>query len=489
MIQYAKLLILAALAFPLAAAPVSSSDAELAAYSRLARDGMSGIFSISGYSTLAATDGTLLAHVFDLTPDGYIVVTTDDALPPVLAYSYTCGSGGSEGQAFGMPALIRIDLEQRLALAGLTPSWVIDRNKADWASILQGEQGAYTPPALEQWPSPGSTPTGGWLMENWTQSSPYNAYCPMDLGAGSRSLAGCPAVAMGMIVDHLGTTNSTRFSDSDDYHHSYLESYWIDNDHEAHDFPSWPELNGLLDIVDSHYDQSTPLTNSDKAALVFACGSACTQVYSSSGSGTFGVDQAYDAYLRFGFEDCELLFADSDSLYERLSRNMMDTLPAHLAIIDDEVSPQYGHNIVVDGYNTDEFYHLNFGWGGSQNGWYQFPLSGMPYGMNIIEGLILDIYLDTTGIDPVGTTSGIVLSCPINPCPSAPSISIELAEAGNTSVGVFGIDGRLRGTLLDGFTGAGRHELAWPDGLPSGIYIVRAETAAGTGTLRLVVLE
>ena len=487
MIHCVKFLMLAGAALTVAAAPVAPADAGLAANHRLERDGMAGSFSIEGASGISSVDGTVLAYVFELAPAGYVVVPADDALPPVMAYSYTSGFWNGEGQTFGMSDLLRIDLEKRMSCIDLISGEAALANTREWEAALSGSFDPGPAAMLEQWPPSGSTPTGGWLWENWTQGSPYNAYCPMDLNAGSRSVAGCPAVAMGMIVDNLETTNSTRFSDSDDYHHVYLENYWIDDDHVAHDFPSWPELNGMLDILDTHYGQSTPLTNSDKAALVFACGSACKQVYSASGSGTFGVGQAHDAYIRFGFEDCELLDAESDSLFEKLSQNMMDALPAHLAIVD--AAWQYGHNIVVDGYNTDDYYHFNFGWGGSTNGWYQFPLSGMPYQMNIIEGLVLNIRLDSTGIDPEDPAGFVSLRCQSNPCPSDPSISIDLALPGHAAVRVFGVDGRLEGTLLDGSLAAGSHTLTWPGGLPTGVYIVRADAGSAYDTLRLVVLE
>jgi len=81
--------------------------------------------------------------------------------------------------------------------------------------------------------------------------------------------------------------------------------------------------------------------------LVFACGVAATQVYTSSGSGTFGVSQAYDAYQRFSCNTgCMLDTSDAD-LFPRLMQNMKDTLPAHLAIVDSAWSS--GHNVVVDG--------------------------------------------------------------------------------------------------------------------------------------------
>jgi hypothetical protein len=67
---------------------------------------------------------------------------------------------------------------------------------------------------------------------------------------------------------------------------------------------------------------------------------------------------------------------------------MMQALPAHLAVVDS--SETSGHNLVVDGYNTDDYYHLNFGWGGGSNGWYLLP-DEIPYGLTVIEGVIVDI--------------------------------------------------------------------------------------------------
>jgi hypothetical protein len=71
---------------------------------------------------------------------------------------------------------------------------------------------------------------------------------------------------------------------------------------------------------------------------------------------------------------------------------MKDALPAHLAV----VNPQWttGHNLVVDGYNTNDYYHLNFGWGGSYNGWYLIP-DELPYQLTVIEGVIIDILKNT----------------------------------------------------------------------------------------------
>lgn len=61
----------------------------------------------------------------------------------------------------------------------------------------------------------------GWaqlpLLTHWTQDYPYNQLCPRDPVNGySYSYAGCPAIAMGQIINYLRTTEGTRFDDGDD---------------------------------------------------------------------------------------------------------------------------------------------------------------------------------------------------------------------------------------------------------------------------------
>ena len=237
----------------------------------------------------------------------------------------------------------------------------------------------------------------GFLTSHWTQNYPYNQLCPRDpLNGYSYSYAGCPAIAMGQIINYLRTTQDTRFSDSDDYAHNYAgRKYIIDDDWVSLQFPSFPQLNVMLDSVDAFFLRGEELPDYLAAAVVFACGTACTQVYTSEGSGTFYVDQAFEAYKRFGFKDC-LLFREPDStMYATLISNLQAGYPAHLAV--ENPAGTVGHNVVVDGYReTDGKFHINFGYGGSLDDWYDIPDPGFYYGMTKVEGIILNIIPTTT---------------------------------------------------------------------------------------------
>ncbi|MCF7920756.1 MAG: C10 family peptidase [Candidatus Cloacimonetes bacterium] len=368
----------------MSARPMNSAVCSDIAANKLKQLGKAGNYTIINTDQIREK-GSIICYIFELFPQGYVVTSADDDLPPVIAYSFT-SSFYDEANGNILLDLVKADISRRLENIPGIPQEMINSRNIAWSDLQAGDLEQFRP---EQWPPEGTTPTGGWLLETWNQSSPYNNYCPMDPVTGSRSIAGCPSIAMGEILNYHRTVNSVYFDDDDDYYHNYAgRQYWIDDDYEVNDFLSFPQMNELLDTLSYHYLYDIPVTNADKAALVFACGVAAHQVYSSGGSGTFGVDQAYDAYEKFNFEDMLLIDETTPDFYEHIAQNIMDALPVHFAT----VTPAWdsGHNFVVDGYNTDGYFHVNFGWGGTYNGWYLLP-DEVPYGLTVVEGAIVDI--------------------------------------------------------------------------------------------------
>jgi len=341
----------------------------------------------AGHSMVLADDrGKVLGYEYSLSPAGYLVLSADQSLPPVIAYSFSSAYSVEEESSNPLREMLVMDLGIRVEHLELVTEDEKERNRSRWAAILEEVPDNRL---FEQWPPPGSTSTGGWLETNWHQSDPYNMFCPMDNVNNARSVAGCPAVALAMIIHYQHNLNGTQFSDLDDYYHSYAgRQYWIDDDAQGWDFPAFPVLNQYFDSIEMKFPRQDPLSNEEKAALVFGCGVAARQVYTSQVSGTFGVDQAYDAYLRFGYDDAMLIYDSDTSFYTQMKDDIRNGRPVHLAVLSN--TGQGGHNVVADGYNTDDYYHLNFGWGGSYNGWYLLP-DEIPYNLTIIEGAVVNI--------------------------------------------------------------------------------------------------
>jgi len=381
-------IVMALVATVVFAATAAASPVDLRTATRVAT-AVAGVDHVVAEVIPHPESGAPLFFVARLEPMGFVVVSADDDLPPVVGYAFDADAPQHGAAADAVLSLLSADLATRLAQVAKLPADRLAGRHAAWLRLLAG-QGLGRAPRSEVWPPPGSTPTGGWVLTRWDQGAPYNDQCPMDPVTSQRSIAGCPAVAMAQIVNYHRNHHSTRFDDGDDYYHSYAgRNYWIDDDHATLGFPSFPELSASLDALDLRYAAGGTTTSADAAALVFACGVAAHQVFTSSASGTFGVDQARDAYLRFGEADMELLDPADPALQQRMASNMQRGLPVHLAVVDP--GWQYGHNLVVDGYDGgDGRYHLNFGWSGSYDGWYLIP-DEIPYGLTVIEGVIVDI--------------------------------------------------------------------------------------------------
>ncbi len=320
----------------------------------------------------------LVAYVFQLEPQGFVAVSADDNVYPIIAYSFTNKLIFDDGNL--ILYMIKTDISNRIKY---NPSDVIYKNREIWNNFTANKNRDY----FQQWPAENSTSTGGWVEDRWHQSSPFNDFCPLD-DNNLRSVVGCVATAMSMIIDFHKYIGNAHFTNADDYWSGYYD-FKIDDSHAERDYPSFPELNNYLDELGNHYQNGIELTNQDKAALCFACGVSVEMSYSSDGSGAWTEDVASALRNKFGFISANYQDNYGSSFYNNLKNNMKAMKPAELTIHWADGSN--GHAIICDGYNTDNYYHLNFGWGTSDNScWYLLP-NGMPSGYSVVDGAVLNI--------------------------------------------------------------------------------------------------
>lgn len=388
-----------------------------------------------GISTEILEENKLIAYLFELSPYGYVIVASNTDLTPIPAYSFE-NNFGEITSTNTLLKMIKTNLKAQLDEIDRSNTPLKIANHKRWQK-LKNSTIKEAKDDFQQWPSEGN----GWLKTNWTQTAPYSDFCPIDPVTSARSYTGCPATAMSQILNFHKTMNGTRFNQNDDYYHNYAgRQYQIDNDYSLHGFPSFEDLNYYLDTLQAHWDFNSMITNTDKAALNFACGVAAKQVFTSEGSGTFSVSQAYDAYQRFGFNQSVLLEYNDTTIIHHLSQNMKDTLPAHLAIVD--ASWSTGHNVVVDGYNTDGYFHVNFGWGGSSNGWYLLPQE-MPMSLTTFEGVVVDINKKISASIANSPTSNTIVNTYPNPCSNMVEFSSNITPNSWVIVKIWDITGLL----------------------------------------------
>ncbi len=304
------------------------------------------------------TDGDIAGRIYYIAPSGFVVVPILKEMPVVAFYSTetdldikdTDGAADIVKTILGHRVQVFKDyygsIEAAMPKSGENIFGTEDRAKWDIFAVPE-EQFAVTSESL----SKDVQAVGPYLTTTWHQGYPYNNYCPM--GDGGRSVTGCVATAAAQIMWYH------QWPPIGDGSHSY---YW-DGDYCT-------GLGGQTLTANfwDAYDYSTQ-SSYNVAELCYEVGVAYDMQYGNCASG---------AYLS-GTPD---IFADHFRYKSGiLRRNRFQFTPTQwFAMIQNDLDAGhpilYGitqHAVVCDGWKYESSYnqyHMNYGWGGSQNLWY-----------------------------------------------------------------------------------------------------------------------
>ena len=227
--------------------------------------------------------------------------------------------------------------------------------------------------------------TGVMLSTKWNQSGlvdiagnadiTYNYYCPTDPSTGQQSITGCTNTAASQIIyyyiEKYGLDLALTLNADDAYTSNRNSVINIKADGSTPGTISFAAINSKLENFDLQ-------SADDIAALNYACGVINQANYSSSATST---SWGTELFYRSGFDCAVIVYAGSlnswywgeydDSDKFRISDEGYEVLIENL-IAGRVVGVSYpGHALVLDGYNAaDDTFHINFGWGGRDNGWF-----------------------------------------------------------------------------------------------------------------------
>jgi len=341
----------------------------------------------------------LLSFVFELSPIGYIVVSPDTRIRPIIAYSYSSDFSWEEVLQNILLHMLRVDLAYRLEAVekGAVSEDVIRSNERLWDIYLGKVSGVKPPIAAYTW--------GPWItFPTWNQGAPYWNNCPLDSVTGLRCVVGCVATALAQILNYWQYPSSVTFLASDNYSYSYDPG-------DGNGTRNMSITATTANLASINYNNSYP-NDTTKAQLSYAAGVSVHMMYTSAASGTWtqfvanalvgGVPQVYtwpNSWNRqvWGYTTADFrtmtdnnysspYYVNSTAFYSQLLASMQAGRPATLGIS----GPLGGHEIVCDGYRTTGEYHLNFGWGGSTDGWYFLPIT-LPPGLNVVDDAAMNI--------------------------------------------------------------------------------------------------
>jgi Peptidase C10 family/Spi protease inhibitor/Secretion system C-terminal sorting domain len=418
--------------------------------------------------------GQAVYYVFDVTASakGFIIVAAEDAAHPIIGYS-------DEG-AFVIPDAsnsnnIYFWLQKRKSevIAMRTHNIAATSNiTTEWSSYASNANHAiHAASAL--------TSVGPLCKTYWNQSPYYNAYCP------GGSVTGCVATAMAQILKYWAYPSVGIGS------HCY-------SDNEASGFSeNYGQLCAEFDT--SHYIWSAmsinPLadTNIQIAKLMYDCGVSVDMDYTPSGSGAqvmYGDPSAFYAFTTyFGYDantiNTEYYDPSMDSSWIALLENELNNnRPMQFQGFDPN---EGGHSWVCDGYNKFGMVHMNWGWGGENNGFYSVDaLNPTPFDFNYGIGVIYGIQPPPGALLAVKKVTDNSTDISVYPNPSHGVFNFTMSNNNNAyQLKVYNVLGQQVSTTIITSVNNQINLSTQPKGVY--IYKIMTETGSPVSTGRVVV--
>lgn len=317
-------------------------------------------------------------YIYNVGDHGFVIVSGNTVLPPVLGYSTRENFPSLDGAPDNFTSWINRygEMIDFATANGIKPEAKIQQQ---WDDALNG-----------YFPTRSTTTVAPLIETHWNQDCYYNEYCPeaYNWWNCNHVYAGCVACAMAQVMKYWNYPETGHGS------HSYIHSTY---GQQSADFGAttyrWDEMPEQI------YDH-----NDAVATLMYHCGVSVNMNYGVDGSGAMSKD--VETALRSYFGYC-------GAKYREKSKYDEDTWIAMLKAELDIAHPVYysgssgtaGHAFVCDGYDSNDFFHFNFGWSGSGDEYYSlYDVNGYNASQAAVMNIIpMDIRADENGIIYVST--------------------------------------------------------------------------------------
>lgn len=381
---------------------------------------------------------------------GYTIVSGNDQMPEIVGYS-TTDVYNEENMPDGMRHLMQAYEAMATALAN--GDIKVERALAEKEALAADS--AYRQPRVAP------------LLADvtWGQNEPYNNQCPM-YGDDWRAVTGCVATAMAQLMMYYQYPQTLK-SDIPAYQ---TDSYQLD-------MPSVPAGEPYdWDNMLPQYSGNAYTTEQANAVakLMYHCGLSVGANYGSS-TGAICTPAVLVKYWGYDPDVIKLVERANFSLREWTA--MLDAeLQASRPVYYSGVSPTSGgHAFLCDGADGAGLYHINWGWSGWCNGYFDItilnedysgtesataPADGYNYGCSMIVGIMPD-----NGVADAPLIETPLLTARENKNVGCKILTTERADASGSFK--LGITAELKNgeeTAFDGYAGVGLKD-------ESGVYL------------------
>lgn len=332
------------------------------------KKGTSGVtnFHFQKIHSQKTSKGKELYHIFDVKNGGYIIVSALEASYPVLAYSFN--------NNFPMPVSCPA-VTYWMSYYETELAYILNNNISATAKEKQ-VWNAYKTNSIA---GKGFKSVPPLLLTKWNQNQWYNAMSPPDPnGPNGRAYAGCVAVSMAQIMKYYNYP--VQGSGSNSYTHATYGNLSADFGNTSY---RWHEMPNAINN-----------SNTAIAELLYHCGVAVNMNFGPDGSSadTWTAGNAMKNY--FGYHSdaayrSRYLYS-TNGWNNMLKENLDNGIPL---IYSGSSSIMGGHAWNCDGYQGQDHFHMNWGWGGSYDGY--FFLNDLTPGgssFNNFQGVLEGLY-------------------------------------------------------------------------------------------------
>lgn len=243
------------------------------------------------------------------------------------------------------------------------------------------------------------------VTTRWNQGEPYNLLCPYDSSVGVACPTGCAATSMAQLVNYHEWPVQGKGTKS--YNSSYGR-LTVDFSKSVYDWAN------MKDRYESYYDEDKNIVNewtdteaNAVAKLMYDCGVALEMGYGPYSSGAADTEMPLALCNYFNYH-ADLITRDGHTVDEFLAR-IKEELDNSRPLVFNGQGSGGGHSYIVDGYDSNNYLHVNWGWGGISDGYFNVSYmnpddlgtGGGSGGFNEMQSIVV-AYPDETGEGSVG---------------------------------------------------------------------------------------
>lgn len=313
--------------------------------------------------TFRTESGMAGAYAFNFN-GGFVIVAANDLSSPILGYSDQGNfdyDTAPDGMLFMMSEHMR-GIETLAAQKHAATSDVLARWKnIEEHGVMHLDKGA---------------PVVDFLVHlKWNQDAPYNMYAPGGCPTG------CVATAMAQLMKYWEwPTQGTG-------EHSYYASGY------GQQYANFGETTyDWANMLDSYSIGSpTPEQKEAVAVLMYHCGVSVDMAYEPDGSGAYSVDVPVSINNYFSYSDHSTHITKGGN-YDEWIALLKSNIDQRIPLYYSGQGPQGGHAFICDGYDVDDLFHFNWGWGGASNGY--FLIDGENFEYSGSQAIVYDFIPD-----------------------------------------------------------------------------------------------